>query len=237
MVAIYIEASVEYKPNKYIKQKIFIDSGADICLATEEVFIQHKWKRTKTHKIRVTRFNEHSKELDIVAENVRFILGKTRFRLRMIYQKNNMKQQMILGNNFLDSFKTQIIKQDKISLLTPCEKWIILKRMVPVKSIGISNIKVERQTNLELLKQKYLKALEINFGEHLMKLWEKEKIYAEIKLINPNDIIRNRPIRYSPTDQKELEIQIKELLNLGLIQESKSPHSSPAFLVRNHNKI
>ena len=110
MVVIYIEASVEYKPNKYIKQKIFIDSGADICLATEEVFIQHKWKRTKTHKIRVTRFNEHSKELDIVAENVRFILGKTRFRLRMIYQKNNMKQQMILGNNFLDSFKTQIIK-------------------------------------------------------------------------------------------------------------------------------
>ena len=33
MVAIYIEAKVEYKPNKYIKQKMFIDSGADICLA------------------------------------------------------------------------------------------------------------------------------------------------------------------------------------------------------------
>lgn len=32
MVAIYIEAEVEYKPEKYIKQKMFIDSGADIGL-------------------------------------------------------------------------------------------------------------------------------------------------------------------------------------------------------------
>lgn len=54
VVAIYIEANVEYKPNKYIKQKMFIDSGADICLAKKEVLIQHKWKRTKTHRIRVT---------------------------------------------------------------------------------------------------------------------------------------------------------------------------------------
>ena len=230
MVAIYIEAQVEYKPTKYIKQKIFIDSGADICLAKEEVFTQHKWKHTK-NRIIVTGFNNHKKEIDIIAENVRFILGKIRFRLPIIYQENNMKQQMLLGNNFLDSFKTQIIKQDRISLLTPCEKWIVLKRIIPVKSIEISNIKAERKINLELLKQKYLKALKINFGEHPMKLWEKEKIYAEIKLINPNDIIRNRPIRYSPTDQKELGVQIKELLNLGLIQESKSLHSSTAFLV------
>lgn len=236
MVAIYVEADVEYKPSKYIKQKMFIDSGADICLAKKEVFIQHKWKRTKTHRIRVTGFNEHMKELDIIAENVKFILDKTRFKLPIVYQENNMKQQIILGNNFLDSFKTQVIKQETISLLTPCGKWIVLKRIVPVKSISINNIRTERQTNLELLKKKYLEALKINFGEHPMKLWEKEKIYAEIKLINPNEIIRNRPIRYSPTDQKELEIQIKELLTLGLIKESKSPHSSPAFLVRNHNE-
>ena len=237
MVAIYIEAEVEYKPNKYIKQKMFIDSGADICLAKKEVLPQHRWKRTKAHRIRVTGFNEHMKELDIVAENVRFILNKTRFRLPIVYQENNMKQQMLLGNNFLDSFKTQVIKGDTISLLTPCDKWIVLKRLIPIRSIRINNIREERQHNLELLKQKYIELLKINFGENPMSLWDKEKIYAEIKLINPNDIVRSRPIRYSPTDQQELEIQIKELLDLGLIQESKSPHSSPAFLVRKHNEI
>lgn len=62
------------------------------------------------------------KELDIIAENVRFILNKIRFRLPLVYQENNMRQQMILGNNFLDSFKTQIIKENTISLLTPCDR-------------------------------------------------------------------------------------------------------------------
>ena len=38
---------------------------------------------------------------------------------------------------------------------------------------------------------------------------------------------------YSPDDRKEFEIQIKELLNLGIIVPSKSPHSSLAFLVEN----
>ena len=183
MVAIYIEASVEYKPNEYIKQKMFIDSGADICLAKKEVLAQHRWKRTKTHKIRVTGFNEHMKELDIVAENVRFILNKTRFRLPIVYQEDNMKQKIILGNNFLDSFKTQVIKYNTISLLTPCDKWIILKRVIPVKSLRINNIIKEREQNLIILKQKYLELLKINFGENPMSLWEK-KGYEEIKLIN-----------------------------------------------------
>lgn len=30
--------------------------------------------------------------------------------------------------------------------------------------------------------------------------------------------------------------QISELIKLNLIQESKSPHSSPTFMVRNHNE-
>ena len=33
------------------------------------------------------------------------------------------------------------------------------------------------------------------------------------------------------------ELDIKELLNLKLIRPSKSPHSSPVFMVRNRNEI
>ena len=40
-------------------------------------------------------------------------------------------------------------------------------------------------------------------------------------------------MRYSPQDREEFSKQIKELLRMNLIIESKSPHMSPAFLVEN----
>lgn len=41
-------------------------------------------------------------------------------------------------------------------------------------------------------------------------------------------------MRYTPEDREEFAKQIGELLHQGLIQPSNSPHSSPAFIVRNH---
>ena len=41
----------------------------------------------------------------------------------------------------------------------------------------------------------------------------------------------------TPSDIKEMNKQIKELLDLNLIRASSSPHSSAAFLVRNHAEI
>ena len=39
---------------------------------------------------------------------------------------------------------------------------------------------------------------------------------------------------YTHQDIQEFNKQIKELLDKGLIRNSKSPHTSPAFMVRNH---
>jgi hypothetical protein len=54
---------------------------------------------------------------------------------------------------------------------------------------------------------------------------------ASIKLINPKTIVSGKPILHSPQDKEEFSKQIKELLDMRLIKESKSPHMSPAFLV------
>ncbi|GJS49739.1 zinc finger, CCHC-type containing protein [Tanacetum coccineum] len=56
---------------------------------------------------------------------------------------------------------------------------------------------------------------------------------ATIKLIDPNTVIRVKPMCYSPQDRIEFTKQINELLNMKLIVQSKSPHMSPAFLVEN----
>jgi len=39
---------------------------------------------------------------------------------------------------------------------------------------------------------------------------------------------------YTHQDIQKFDKQIKELLDKGLIRNSKSPHTSPAFMIRNH---
>ena len=39
---------------------------------------------------------------------------------------------------------------------------------------------------------------------------------------------------YTHQDIQEFDKKIKELLDKGLIIHSQSPHTSPAFMVRNH---
>nr|GFB08956.1 TPA: orf y [Tanacetum cinerariifolium] len=56
---------------------------------------------------------------------------------------------------------------------------------------------------------------------------------ASIKLIDPNTVVRVKPMCYSPQDRIEFTRQINELLAMKLIIQSKSPHMSPAFLVEN----
>ena len=56
-------------------------------------------------------------------------------------------------------------------------------------------------------------------------------------MIDPDKVIRIRPMIYSQEDIEDFKIQINELMQLNLIRESKSPHSSPAFMVRKHSEI
>ena len=56
-------------------------------------------------------------------------------------------------------------------------------------------------------------------------------------MIDPDEIIRVRPMMYSQEDIEDFKIQINELIQLNLIRKSKSRHSSPTFMVRKHSKI
>ena len=56
-------------------------------------------------------------------------------------------------------------------------------------------------------------------------------------MIDPDKIIRVRPMIYSQEDIEDFKIKINELMQIKLIRESKSPHTSPAFMVRKHSEI
>ena len=73
-----------------------------------------------------------------------------------------------------------------------------------------------------------------NIGEIPMKHWDKNSIVCKINIINPDYIIKSGPIEATPKDIEEFKMHIEELLKLKAIRESRSPHRSAAFIVRNH---
>ncbi|KAK1573522.1 hypothetical protein QYE76_017367, partial [Lolium multiflorum] len=71
-------------------------------------------------------------------------------------------------------------------------------------------------------------------GEIPMKHWDKNSIVCKINIINPDYIIKTGPIEATPKDIEEFKMHIEELIKLKAIRESRSPHRSAAFIVRNH---
>ena len=67
--------------------------------------------------------------------------------------------------------------------------------------------------------------------------WGVTKIYCKLEMIDHDKIIRVRPMIYSQEDIKDFKIKLNKLMQMKLIKESKSPYSSPAFMVRKHNEI
>ncbi|KAL0396216.1 UNVERIFIED_CONTAM: hypothetical protein Scaly_0070000 [Sesamum calycinum] len=51
------------------------------------------------------------------------------------------------------------------------------------------------------------------------------------------EYVRYKPIQMNMEDRKDMQIIIKEHINLGLIEPGISAYSSPGFLVRNHGEI
>jgi hypothetical protein len=85
-------------------------------------------------------------------------------------------------------------------------------------------------TTIETIKTKLAR----NFTDNPLQFWNKNQIEAKLEMKDKEKIIRVKPMVYNLEDKEEFQNQITELLKLGLIQPSQSPHSSPAFIVRGH---
>jgi hypothetical protein len=70
-----------------------------------------------------------------------------------------------------------------------------------------------------------------------MKYWDRNFITCKLNIINLDYIIKTSPIECTPKDIEDFKMHIEELLKLKAIRESRSPHRSPALIVRNQSKI
>ena len=164
---------------------------------------------------------------------------------------------ILLGQNFLLKYApfTQYI--DKYMFTTPCAHKIFTPKINKAVTIAYREINhqssstqrggcwsTEKFKPVTVLKmttenriEKLKKEISETYSENPLEKWNTDKVKAKIELINSGTIVRVKPMKYSVDDQKEFKDQIKKLLEAKLIRPSKSPHSSPTFMVRKHSEI
>ena len=194
----------------------------------------------------VIMHTELIEELPIEIGGVQCIIPK-------LWETEQPSHDMIIGNNFQKLYSpcTQTVEQiiftinghsvpvQKITKaythqtmefkcshhgdrVTPTQREVTL-RISECQSSLIDQILKQQETLCEKL-----------YSTNPLEHWEKDKAYAKITLTNPNKIIRVRQMVYTYQDILEFDEQIKELLKKKLNRNSKSPHNSLAFMVRNH---
>ncbi|KAL0442004.1 UNVERIFIED_CONTAM: Enzymatic polyprotein [Sesamum radiatum] len=104
-----------------------------------------------------------------------------------------------------------------------------------LEELKILDISEESILSLENVKR----LIQRNFNENLLAWWDRNKIEATLKIKEEckYEYVRYKPIQMNMEDKKDMQILIKEHINLGLIEPGISAYSSPRFLVRNHGEI
>ena len=127
---------------------------------------------------------------------------------------------------------------------TPCNHWIKILRILKPFRINYDQKarkwrtkKINTSITYKVTVHDTCEKLKENFSNNPLKHWEKTKIYCKFEMMDPNKVIRVRPMIYSQEDIEDFKIQINELIQMNLIRESKSQYSSPAFMVRKHSEI
>ncbi|KAK4400707.1 Enzymatic polyprotein [Sesamum angolense] len=90
------------------------------------------------------------------------------------------------------------------------------------------DISEESKLSLENVKR----LIQRNFSKNPLAWWDRNKIEATLKIKEEckYEYVRYKPIQMNMEDKKDMQIIIKEHINLGLIEPGISAYSSPGFL-------
>ncbi|KAK4403070.1 Enzymatic polyprotein [Sesamum angolense] len=104
-----------------------------------------------------------------------------------------------------------------------------------IQELKTMDISEESQLSLENVKR----LIQRNFSENPLAWWDMNKIETTLKIKEEYkyEYVRYKPIQMNMEDKKDMQMIIKEHINLGLIEPGISAYSSPGFLVRNHGEI
>ncbi|KAL0374269.1 UNVERIFIED_CONTAM: movement protein [Sesamum radiatum] len=188
-------------------RKAYIDSGSGICTAKPGVFPKE------------------------AIETLPVIAGRDFSQKILILNKGIREAKIMIGGAFGSPWFRGLIESD--SFYEESEKEIInLKEALQeIKSLDISE---ESKLSLENVKR----LIQRNFSENPLAWWDRNKIEATLKVKEEckYEYVRYKPIQMNMEDKRDMQMIIKEHINLGLIEPGVSAYSSPGFLIKMENE-
>ncbi|KAM7522596.1 hypothetical protein LguiA_012498 [Lonicera macranthoides] len=262
--SIYIKGNFYFKGYKKYGLDMYIDTGASMCTANKYVIPEAFWVSAKT-PIRAKTVNDQIMIMDKVAEQIQVQISGITVVIPTLYQVDT-EGDITLGNNFCRLYEPFAQYKDTVTfhfngvavsikkvlkahfhgsigfldskkvgstLPTPTPENVVPCKDGKLVFEGGENTILDTFNSLQTINDLLAQAC----SEHpLDNRINKGRFEAHIELIDTTKIVKVKPMQYSPADRAEFKVQINELLEMKLIVKSKSPHFSPAFLVRNHSE-
>lgn len=210
------------------------DSGSNISLINSKIL--HKIKSTLLHSRQLFRTISGVQETSSLVR-LPVKIHKIEHELSCHVIKNDhFSYDLLLGLDAIKAFR-----------LTQNEDLQILQQVGDKKELVSSNSQTPTFLNnfseqdelnvklghLDINQQKQLRKLILKhsnvFATHRYDVGRVDNHEAQIKLIEKK-YISKKPYRCSLADEREIERQISQLLNHGIIEESKSPFAAPVTL-------
>ncbi|KAL0313500.1 UNVERIFIED_CONTAM: movement protein [Sesamum radiatum] len=143
-----------------------------------------------------------------------------------------MQDRRRFGKTLLSFRQQGLIDSDSFCKESEEEIKNLKEALQEMKSLDISE-----ESKLSLKNVKRL--IQRNFSENPLAWWDRNKIEATLKVKKAckYEYVRYKPIQMNMEDRKDMQMIIKEHINLGLIEPGVSAYSSPGFLEHIVEKI
>ncbi|KAL0385885.1 UNVERIFIED_CONTAM: putative enzymatic polyprotein [Sesamum radiatum] len=205
--SIYISVGMLYDQYKIEYFAAYIDSGSGICTAKRGVFPKE------------------------AMETLPVIAGRDFSQKILILNKGVREAKIMIGGAFGTPWQQGLIDSDSFYKESEEEIKNLKEALQEIKLLDISE---ESKLSFENVKR----LIQRNFSENPLAWWDRNKLEATLKVKEEckYEYIRYKPIRMNMEDKKDMQMIIKEHINLGLIEPGVSAYSSPGFLIKMENE-
>ena len=194
------------------------DSGSNISLMNHGFYKSRKIRKGISGGENIEGVSGTAKSKGIVSVLIK-IFNIEKYFTFFIVKSRRFKDDLLLGLDVIQAFKLRQDENLKISqhFITSVEKKVYM------------NVHRKEEHTIKKL-DNILLNYEESFALNKFDIGRTSNYEAAIRL-TVNKYIAKKPYRCTVEDKIEIEKQIKELLEAGLIQESCSPYAAPVTLV------
>nr|AJW68048.1 ORF3 [Sugarcane bacilliform virus] len=222
-----------------------LDTGATkSCI--NQAFIEDKMLQDTKFRVKISGVNSVTYLSKQIIDGAKLWAGNSWFRLPLTYVGEmymGEKTQMLIGCNFLQSLAGGVRLEGRTVTFYKYISSIQANGFLQAEAeeINIATSEQEFINKSFMIKNKKMLEEMKNqgyMGEDTLAHWKKNKVKCKIEVINPDLIIKDKPITMLTIQTKEaMRKHIDALLARKVIRPSKSPHRTNAFIVESGTSI